>query len=56
MPKCIYCGENYPIHKGVTLVKNDGTIQYLCSAKCRKNMEMKRRKVKWISKKKSSIK
>ena len=52
MPKCVYCGENYPFHKGVTLVKNDGTIQYLCSAKCRKNMEMKRRKVRWISKKK----
>ena len=54
MPKCAYCGENYPIHKGVTLVKNDGRIQYLCSAKCRKNMEMKRRKIKWVTKKKKS--
>ena len=53
MPKCAYCGKTYEIHKGVTLVKNDGRIQYLCSSKCRKNMLMKRRKVRWISKKKT---
>ena len=28
----------------------DGVINYLCSSKCRKNMLMKRRKVRWISK------
>ena len=50
MPKCVYCGEMYDVHKGVTLVKNDGTVNHLCSAKCRKNMKMKRRKVRWISK------
>lgn len=52
MPKCVYCGENYDIHKGLTLIMKDGTINYLCSSKCRKNMLMKRRKVRWISKKK----
>jgi ribosomal protein L24E len=51
MPKCIYCSKNYDIHKGLTLVMKDGTINHLCSSKCRKNMLMKRRKVRWVSKK-----
>ena len=51
MPKCIYCGKIYPIHKGVTLIKTDGSINYICSSKCRKNMKMKRRKIRWITKK-----
>lgn len=55
MPKCVYCGENYDIHKGLTLIMKDGTINHLCSSKCRKNMFMKRRKVRWITKKKSSL-
>ncbi|MEK6830355.1 MAG: 50S ribosomal protein L24e [Nanoarchaeota archaeon] len=50
MPKCVYCGTVYDIPRGLTLVMNDGRIQYLCSSKCRKNMLMKRRKVRWISK------
>ena len=54
MPKCVYCGKEYDTHKGLTLVMKDGTINYLCSSKCRKNMKMKRRKVRWISKKKKS--
>jgi len=52
MPKCVYCGKEYDVHKGLTLVMNSGKINYLCSSKCRKNMLMKRRKVRWISKKK----
>lgn len=52
MPKCVYCNKVYDVHKGVTLIKIDGTIQYLCSAKCRKNMQMKRRKVRWVKGKK----
>ncbi len=56
MPKCVYCGKMYDIHKGLTLVKNDGSINHLCSAKCRKNMQMKRRKVRWISKMKKTKK
>lgn len=52
MPKCVYCGKDYDVYKGVTFVMKDGTINYFCSAKCRKNKFMKRRKVRWISKKK----
>lgn len=50
MPKCSYCGKNYEFPRGLTLVKNDGSVKYLCSSKCRKNMLMKRRKVNWIRK------
>jgi len=50
MPKCVYCGKMYNVPKGLTLVMNDGTINYLCSSKCRKNMLMKRRKSRWVSK------
>jgi len=52
MPKCVYCGKDYDVPKGMTLFLNDGTVNTLCSSKCRKNMKMKRRKVRWISKKK----
>ncbi len=48
--KCVYCGKEYDMHKGLTLVMKDGTINHFCSAKCRKNKKMKRRKVRWISK------
>ncbi len=54
MPKCSYCGEEYSLPRGLTLVLNDGSVKELCSSKCRKNMLMKRRKVKWILKKKKS--
>ncbi len=54
MPKCFYCGELYDTPRGLTLVMNDGVIKYLCSSKCRKNMLMKRRKVRWVSKSKTS--
>lgn len=50
MPKCVYCKKMYDVHKGLTLVMKDGTVNHLCSSKCRKNMFMKRRKVRWISK------
>ena len=56
MTKCSYCGKEYESQKGLTLVKNDGTVKYLCSSKCRKNMQMKRRKVRWISKNKKKKK
>lgn len=48
MPKCVYCEKNYEFPKGLTLVMKDGTVHYLCSAKCRKNMLMGRRKVRWL--------
>jgi ribosomal protein L24E len=50
MPKCVYCGKIYDVPRGLTMVMNDGRINYLCSSKCRKNMHMKRRKVRWIRK------
>jgi len=54
MPKCVYCGKTYEFPKGLTLVSKDGTIKYLCSSKCRKNMKMKKRKVRWVSKRKNN--
>jgi len=50
MPKCVYCGELYEFPRGLTLVMKDGTINYLCSPKCQKNMLMKRRRVEWVRK------
>jgi ribosomal protein L24E len=50
MPKCSYCGKQYEFPRGLTLVKTDNNIKYLCSAKCRKNMLMGKRKIRWILK------
>ena len=50
MPKCVYCGKMYEPPRGLTLVSKEGNVKYLCSSKCRKNMAMKRKKVRWISK------
>jgi len=50
MPKCVYCGTIYENPRGLTLVMIDGTINYLCSSKCRKNLLMNRRKVRWVHK------
>ena len=54
MPKCSYCKNDYDVHKGLTYILKDGTIKHLCSSKCRKNMLMKRRKVRWVSKTKKT--
>jgi len=50
MTKCSFCGKEYEIPRGLTLIMKDGTINHLCSSKCRKNMLMKRRKVRWVKK------
>jgi len=50
MPKCVYCAKQYEFPRGLTLVGKDGAINYLCSSKCRKNMKMGRRKVRWLPK------
>ena len=50
MSKCSYCGNDYDLHKGLSLVLKDGSVKHLCSSKCRKNYYMKRRKIRWISK------
>ena len=51
MLKCVYCSKQYDLHKGLTLIMKDGTVNHFCSSKCRKNKFLKRRKVRWISKK-----
>jgi len=56
MTKCTYCQREYEIPRGLTLVMNDGTVKHFCSSKCRKNMLMKRRKIRWVSKKKNKEK
>ncbi|VVB83759.1 50S ribosomal protein L24e [uncultured archaeon] len=53
MPKCVYCGKTYEFPRGLTFVTKDGTINYLCSPKCQKNMAMKRRRVEWVRKAKT---
>jgi len=50
MVKCVFCGKEGSLHKGVHYVKNDGTVNYLCSSKCRQNaLKLKRdsRKIRW---------
>lgn len=56
MPKCSFCGTMYDIPRGLTFIKNDGTVKYFCSSKCRKNFNMGRRKVTWVRKMKHDIK
>jgi len=52
MPKCVYCGKQYEFPRGLTLVMINGKINHLCSAKCQKNMKMKRRSIGWVENKK----
>lgn len=50
---CTFCNREIKPATGTILVKNDGSIVYLCSNKCRKNMfKLKRdaRKLKWTEK------
>lgn len=50
MVKCSFCGKEEPIHKGVHFIKNDGSINFLCSEKCRKNaykLKRDKKRLKW---------
>ncbi len=53
MPKarsCSFCGHEFPQGTGIMYVRNDGSILWFCSSKCRKNyLELRRdpRKLKW---------
>lgn len=50
MPKCSYCGQNYEFPIGVTIVDSiTGKTRYFCSSKCRKSMQMGRKKKKWAN-------
>ena len=50
---CFFCGQRISSATGIMLVKNDGSIQWTCSNKCKKNLRKLRRdprKMKWTSK------
>ena len=50
---CSFCDRPVSKGSGTMYAKNDGTVLWFCSAKCRKNMtELKRdpRKFKWTKK------
>ncbi|MFP4005161.1 MAG: 50S ribosomal protein L24e [Candidatus Hadarchaeia archaeon] len=49
---CSYCGDDITPGTGLMYVKRDGTILYLCSSKCEKNMKLGRRaeELEWTEK------
>ena len=50
MVKCSFCGKEEYAFKGVHLIKNDGTVAYFCSSKCRVNtlkLRRDKRKIRW---------
>jgi len=50
MTKCNFCGKEESPYHGVHLIKNDGSINFYCSSKCRRNaLNLKRdkNKFKW---------
>ena len=50
MVKCVFCGKDAYSHLGVHLIKNDGSVDFFCSSKCRKSaLKLKRdkRKIRW---------
>ncbi|MCS7115925.1 MAG: 50S ribosomal protein L24e [Nitrososphaerota archaeon] len=57
--KCSFCGADIPLGRGIMFVKNDGSVRWYCSSKCRKNaLELKRdpRKLKWTRFYKTEVK
>ncbi len=50
MTKCVFCGRDEPDFRGVHLIKNDGSVNYFCSGKCRAHvlfLKRDKRKLKW---------
>lgn len=50
---CAFCGKEISPGKGIMYVKNDGTVYWFCSRKCRVSfLKFKRdpRKLKWTTK------
>lgn len=50
--KCSFCGSEFPGGTGMMYVRNDGSILWFCSSKCRKNsLKLGRdaRKLKWTA-------
>lgn len=50
LARCVFCGKQQEDYQGTYLIKNDGTMNYYCSSKCRKNhlkLGRDKRKLKW---------
>jgi len=50
--KCSFCGGEFSAGTGMMCVKNDGSILWFCSGKCRKsslNLKRDARKLKWTT-------
>jgi large subunit ribosomal protein L24e len=50
MTMCVFCGIEESPYKGVSVIKNDGSVNFFCSGKCRKNalnLKRDRKKIKW---------
>ncbi len=50
---CSFCDRSVPKGSGTMLAKNDGTVLWFCSSKCKKNALVLRRdprKLKWTKK------
>jgi len=50
--KCSFCGNEFSAGTGMMYVKNDGSILWFCSSKCRKsslNFRRDARKLKWTT-------
>jgi len=50
MVKCVFCGKDEKEFIGIHFIKNDGSINYFCSSKCRKSsikLHRDKRKIKW---------
>ncbi|HYA22177.1 MAG TPA: 50S ribosomal protein L24e [Thermoproteota archaeon] len=57
--KCSFCGREIEPGTGLLYARNDGSVLWFCSKKCRKNsLKLGRnpRKVKWVMKSVSSAK
>lgn len=55
LKNCAFCGKGVPQGEGIMIIKNDGTVSWFCSAKCKKSVLLFKRdprKLKWARSKK----
>ncbi len=47
--KCSFCGGRVEPGRGLMLVRRDGSVLFLCSSKCERNIKLGRKphRVKW---------
>ena len=52
MAKCVFCGKQIPMGRGIVYVEVSGRIHNFCSHKCQMNRRMGRdpSRVKWVTK------